>query len=530
MNRDITGDEARAPGDGRFGVTPSAEVGVASPPEDLMNRRVVVLLSLSIPASGAFGCRKVMDLVHGLTGGGEQPATPGAPPPGTPGAPAAPAPAPAAGSSVRTPAPSRAGGCPATAPATALLPGTVHDTTVQRDETWTLEDSPHRLPDGVEVHDGATLTIAPCAVVLVGNGHGVFVRDGGGLSAAGDAQRPVRFGSNNPQPQAGDWQGVWVSANARRNQRLSYVVMEHGGADWEGRTACLEVAAVGLHVDHLTARACRGFGVALVDNGTFSPDSSDLTVTGTVAGNAPLTGAVYVHRAPSVGSLPAGAYTGNAQDEVFIAEAGAGSDLTTIRQTTTWRNPGVPYHLADNSDLRVDGPTAPVLTIAPGTTLRFGRGSGLSVGYDAEGGLVLDGGGDATRITLRSAGTDESPGLWHGVYLGARFNRTVTRLRYVTLRNAGEAWNGQLCDWEGGGADNPFVMFEAAPNAGSVEHLAFAGGAPDGVAIGRRWNGAPFDFNAPALGNDFAQFGAGCHQSPIADASGACPDPAPACN
>jgi len=69
------------------------------------------------------------------------------------------------------------------------------------------------------------------------------------------------------------------------------------------------------------------------------------------------------------------------------------------------------------------------------------------------------------------------------LYLGSRHNRTATRLRYVTIRNAGEGWNG-----------------------------------------------APVDFNAPAAGNDFTQFGAGCHQSPQADANGACPDPAPRCN
>lgn len=170
-----------------------------------------------------------------------------------------------------------------------------------------------------------------------------------------------------------------------------------------------------------------------------------------------------------------------------------------------------------------------MLTISAGVTLRFGRGAGISVGYDAEGGLVLDGGSEATRITLRPAGTDESPAQWHGVYLGPRFNRSATRIRYVTLRNAGQAWNGQLCDWEGTSSDDPFVMFEAAPNAGSVDHLTFAVGAPTGVAVGRKWNGAPVDFNAPAMGNDFTQFGTGCHQSPVADANGACPDPAPRC-
>ena len=68
----------------------------------------------------------------------------------------------------------------------ALPPGTVHNSTVERDEVWSLEDSPHRLPDGLTVRDGATLTIAPCAVVLTGRGNGVEVQDGGGLVAGDD--------------------------------------------------------------------------------------------------------------------------------------------------------------------------------------------------------------------------------------------------------------------------------------------------------------------------------------------------------
>ena len=98
------------------------------------------------------------------------------------------------------------------------------------------------------------------------------------------------------------------------------------------------------------------------------------------------------------------------------------------------------------------------------------------------------------------------------------------------MRNAGLPWNGSLCDWDGTSSDDPFVMFEVQPNPGSADHLAFAGGAPNGVAIGRKWSGAAFDFNGAALGNDFSQFGSGCHQSPQADANGTCPDPAPHCN
>jgi hypothetical protein len=185
--------------------------------------------------------------------------------------------------------------------------------------------------------------------------------------------------------------------------------------------------------------------------------------------------------------------------------------------------------VADNADVRVDGPAAPVLTVAPGVTIRFGRGSGLSVGYDAEGALVMDGASDATRITLRPAGTDESPGQWHGVYFGPRYNRTASKVRFTTIHSAGENWSGSLCDWEGTASDNAFLMLEAAPGEGAFDHLTFVGGSPDAAAIGRKWNGAPVDFAAPALGNDFTRFGTGCRQSPAADANGACPDPAPRC-
>ncbi len=490
-----------------------------------MKRATVCLLAVSV-LSGSTGCSKVMALVRGLTGGGDSsnnttPTNGSAPAPEGPASPE---------SSVETPAPSRATGCPATTANSALLPGTVHKTELQRDETWDLAGSPHRLPHGFRVLDGKTLTVEPCAVVLVGAGSGLTVENGGALVAAGDAEHPIRFGSNNPQPQAGDWNGLWFAESVRRASRLSHVVIEHGGHDWSGGHAGLAVTFPGLHVDHLTARANLGFGVALRDGGRFAPGSSDVTVTGTTSEGASLSGAVYVQRAPSVASLPAGRYTGNAVDEVFIAEAGPGSDTHTLRNTATWANLGVPYHIADDLDVRVDGPTGPILTIAAGVTLLMGRNAGISVGYDAEGGLVIDGGSDDGRVTLKPAGNDASPGQWHGVYFGPRFNRSASRLRYVTIQSAGSPWgSSQFCDWAGDNSDSGFVAVEAAPQPSLIDHARFVNGGPDTAAIVRHWRGAPVNFADPSLGNDFAAFNAPCHQSPTMNADGSCPDPAPAC-
>ncbi len=56
-----------------------------------------------------------------------------------------------------------------------------------------------------------------------------------------------------------------------------------------------------------------------------------------------------------------------------------------------------------------------VLTILPGTTIRFAQGAGLLVGYGSEGTLIADG-EPANKITF--TGTSPTPGWWCGIELG----------------------------------------------------------------------------------------------------------------
>lgn len=494
-----------------------------------MRHSKAVLGAVVLSALGAPGCGKVMEFVRSLTGGGTDTAAPHATP-AQGEAPQAPAEAPAGPtSSVRTPAPSQATGCPALQANAALLPGTVHNREVAADETLSLAGSPHRFPDGIDVHDRATLTVAPCAVVLIGHEQNAWVQGGGGLIAAGTETQPIRFGSDNTAPQPGDWHHLWLSEGIRSTSRLSYVVIEHAGMHRDNFDGALSVVARDLHLDHVTFRLNRGFGFGLVDGGTLRADSSDLTVEGTVAGDATHSGAIYVRRPSGVASLPMGRYQGNAVDEVFVAEGGTSDDMA-IRRNATWRNLGVPYRLGDDVDVRVAGPGGPILTVEPGVMLRMGRNSGFSVGYDAEGGLVMDGQSEATRITLKPAGNDESPGLWHGIYFGPLANRSGSRVRFVNLRAAGATWSTSLCDWAGENGDGSFIYWQAQPGPSAIEHTSFAVGGPTIAAIGRGWEGPAVSFTGPSLGNDFSQFGGACHQSPVHVPGSGCPDPAPACD
>lgn len=424
-------------------------------------------------------------------------------------------------SSVRSVPPTPATGCPALTPTAALGPGTVHNATINTNETWTLEGSPHRFPEGADISQNATVTVAPCAVVLVGAGYRFNVGEGGALLAVGDAQHPIRIGSDKNDAQPGDWSGVSFVDHARQSSRLSYVTIEHGGyagSGWD-YAACLNVAMSGLDLQHVTLRACRAFGAFVDRSGSFSDTSTDLTVKEVVAGDASQSGSVVFIEANSVRTLPQGTYTGNALNEIFVREG-------RITTSATWRNPGVRYHIADDAEIRVEGPTSPVLTIAPSTVIAMGSSANLTVGWDAEGGLIADGGNEAGRITFTGAATEPNAGSWEAIYLGARVLRARTKLAWVNIAYAGgDSGYDDACSHNTDDNDAAlYVSSQLAPDA--ITHVTFTGLPEHTAAIARAWTGSTaVNFAAPALANDFSHTGNTCRQTPMRTADG-CPDPA----
>lgn len=98
---------------------------------------------------------------------------------------------------------------------------TKHDAMIRKDETWTADASPHVLTWDVYVASGATLTIEPCAEVLLEEGRVLGTRDGK-LVAEGSATRPIHI--------AGKDGAMWtkLEAGAPGLTRLAYVTIEGG--------------------------------------------------------------------------------------------------------------------------------------------------------------------------------------------------------------------------------------------------------------------------------------------------------------
>lgn len=99
---------------------------------------------------------------------------------------------------------------------------TKHDSNIREDETWTADGSPHVIAWDVYVTSGATLTIEPCAEVLLEKERVLGTRDGK-LLAEGTATKPIRIAGND----GAHW--TKLELNAPGLARLAYVTVEGGG-------------------------------------------------------------------------------------------------------------------------------------------------------------------------------------------------------------------------------------------------------------------------------------------------------------
>ncbi|MBI5514182.1 MAG: hypothetical protein HY909_10465 [Deltaproteobacteria bacterium] len=382
-------------------------------------------------------------------------------------------------------------GCPARAPASLLGLGTEHIDLVDRDERWTAEGSPHRVPYGLRVAAGATLTIDPCALVRVGPRKGITVRARSALVVLGTEASPVRFEPLSDGPDSA-WLGLDLEPEARDDTRLVYVKLEGAGAAPELVDEVVSALRVRMRrplwVEHLEVARSRGYGVALTDGARFDPRSRGLQVHG-----AQGDGAVYFSDADAVASLPPGEYHGNRRDDLCVA---ARRRELTADARWPWR--GLRYRVLAATHLMVQGPARPTLRLEAGVTVAFEPGAELDVGWDAPGDLVAEGAaGVPVRLEPAEGSRAES---WGGVYLGAHVDPSRTWLTHVEIVGAATdpAMRWRVCpDASDGASPRALVALDALPRMPTMTHLRFVAGPPDGYALllaGDHPGGAPGPF------------------------------------
>jgi hypothetical protein len=303
---------------------------------------------------------------------------------------------------------------------------------ITRDTTLKRSCSPYVLDAGIDVINGATLTIEAGVEVRFLDGDwleiGATGRPGR-LIARGTPEQPILLSSDDgditrpfKEGKPPSWFGVWFHSGTLEGSVLTNAVISGaGGVNAHIKPplsqGCITLTGVKpgvLEVDQIQARNCLIGALVMTDShvkaGTLSFEDSP---------------AGFVVDAESAGSIitPA-AYRGVSQNVITGGP---------VRDEAEWVPQDVPFVVS--GDIIVGGATSPVLSLSPGLELRFDAGAGLAVGTKAPGGLKAKGTARAP-VTLTSSSPDAP---WLGLTFGAQTSENSS-LDNIELNNtAGEA-------------------------------------------------------------------------------------------
>ncbi len=149
--------------------------------------------------------------------------------------------------------------------------GTIVDSDITTDTTWTLSGSPYHIVSDLNIR-GATLTIEPGVQVLIDQKLYIHVWDGGALIAKGTPSQHIVFDRYSKR-----WKKIWFHGNS--TSYLRYVEVRGAGADSSDENASIHYQGTGSHV----LNWCE-----IVDGDQFgivAEGSVDLTIAGTLLEN-----------------------------------------------------------------------------------------------------------------------------------------------------------------------------------------------------------------------------------------------------
>ncbi len=346
------------------------------------------------------------------------------------------------------------GDCAATLADLSGLTPTTHSGAIDTDTAWAAADSPHLIEAAVLVRN-ATLTIEPCAVVLLDADVRLSAEAGGTIVAAGTADAPILFAGNA----VGRWDFLGVDEAGALT--LAHVTISGGGADlgtYDGATIVVDGPTdrpyvQNLEVQNVTITDSAGYGVLMGRHAAFVTGSTNLVISGAGADDASHPSPLRID-AQALGSVPDGSYTGNAIDRIEV------DPFVDIEEDATISDHGVPYWISNFTELHVARPfgdtgAVPLLTIEAGVTLAFepGTNAGFQIGGTSNppqpGSLAING-TVAAGVTLTSAAASPVAGDWPGLVFatGAGAAGTTQEVSYTTIEYAGadnSATGGILC-------------------------------------------------------------------------------------
>ncbi|HEX2660404.1 MAG TPA: hypothetical protein VHU40_19120 [Polyangia bacterium] len=281
----------------------------------------------------------------------------------------------------------------------------------------------------VSVELGGRLEVGAGVIARFARGKGLYVH-GGQLIVRGSATEPVTFTSASDAARPGDWCGLIFDSFGASDRTeplpgstLEHVVVEFGGHPWaypDGDKTAAGIAIVGY--PRSPEHGALAAPVTLKDVEIRNNQSSGIDVQT----NSVVTAERLVFGRNGGVSM---------RIDVGLAEQLAGAATETVelvgnvRRSVQLPRLLVPYVVVDSLQIgKLGGPPSAILTIPPGTVLKFRRGTDLRAGGYFFGGLVAHG------VTFTSAEADPQPGDWGGIFV---VNNASADLSDDTIEYAG---------------------------------------------------------------------------------------------
>ena len=279
------------------------------------------------------------------------------------------------------------------------------------------------------IYDGGQrVTIEPGTIFLMGPDARLYFgwrNDPATVFANGREDAPILFCGT--QGRTGHWQDIQLLGGTTTDSYFEWVRMEDAGGSATSDADAALVSSNALRFTDVSVVGASGTGMLLSG---LAADSSDLTVTG--SGGV----ALELYGESAVSNLPAGTYTGNAEDVALVY---AISDTNVV-----FHDRGIPYRQMDERLVfgRADGEPSS-MTFDAGVEYQFCQDCFIFMGWRSDPGtLTVNGTSDAPVVFTSSRPTPQ-PGDWDGISL-LTGTTSDTQVEYAEFRFGGKAGSGSL--------------------------------------------------------------------------------------
>ncbi len=231
------------------------------------------------------------------------------------------------------------------------------------------------------------------------------------LKAIGTKDKPIKFTSNEENPNSGDWKGIIFSGgNANTISEMDWCTVEYGGKNNPGNIYLFY--GVKLKIENSIIQKSYQHGiynnnsVLIIDNSKITGNNGYGIFNETSADDAQITAnditgnGEYGLRigANSIWKLKNNNISSNAKDGIYVVGG-------TVADTAVWEKRNNPYIIG--GDINISGTTIPMLNIESGVELKFEANAGLSV---TNGALSAIGAAEQIKFTSNNIGSN-----WDGI-------------------------------------------------------------------------------------------------------------------